>query len=347
MVSLREIARQLGVSHATVSMALRNDCRISSKRRQEIQDRAAKLGYRPDPLLKQLAAYRKSCGTVPVESCIAWLNDWDPPRHYYQFREFHNYWHGAVAAAERLGYRLEEFRLREFARDGENLSRVLAARGIRGVVIPPHSKQQFRFSSANWRDLAVVKIGFSISDLPAHTAGADQYAGGRIAALKMLQAGRQRIGCVLSEDLERNTRGNFAAGFLQARDSRIPKKQRITTLRLDTTDMRKARKSFLDWFAQSRPDAILFSSAPIERWVRAAGGKVPNQVALAAISILDSPITAGLDQLPREVGRAAVELVDSMIVQRQFGLPEHPRCLLIDPVWVFGKECPPPKKEKV
>jgi DNA-binding LacI/PurR family transcriptional regulator len=346
MVSLREIARQLGISHATVSMALRNDLRISSKRRREIQDRAAKLGYRPDPLLKQLAAYRKSCGKVPVESCIAWLNDWDPPGYYHQLKEFHNYWLGAAATAERLGYRLEEFCLREFARDGEKLSRVLTTRGIRGIVVPPHSKQQFRFSSANWRDFAVVKIGFSISDLRAHTAGADQYAGGRIAALKMLEAGRQRIGCVLSEDLERNTRGNFAAGFLHTRDARITKKHQIAALELNTDDMPNAQKRFLDWFAHNKPDAILFSSAPIERWVRAAGCKVPGQVALAAISVLDSSVASGLDQLPQEVGRAAIELVDSLIVQRQFGLPEHPRCLLIDPVWVFGQECPRPKKQK-
>jgi LacI family transcriptional regulator len=344
VTSMREIAQRLGVTHATVSMALRDDSRISLQRRRQIKAYAAKVGYRPDPLLQQLAAYRKGQRILPLESCIAWLNDWSRPEDYHQRREFHNYWLGAVAAAERLGYRLEEFALRKVAPDWQALSRILVARGIRGVVIPPHSAP-FRFASANWSDVAVVKIGFSINDLPVHTAGADQYAGGRMAATNMLRAGRQRIGCVISDVLERSTRGNFTAGFLHARDSHVAKKYRIPPLVLGLADLRKAEKVFLEWLDRNQPDAILFSPANVVRWVKESRRSIPDNVALAAISISDSPINSGLDQLPQEIGRAAIELVTSLIIQRQFGLPEICRRMLIDPVWHAGEECPIEQEE--
>ena len=57
-VSLRDVARAVGVSHVTISLALRGDPRIPLSRRVEIQATADRLCYRPDPMLASLAAYR-------------------------------------------------------------------------------------------------------------------------------------------------------------------------------------------------------------------------------------------------------------------------------------------------
>ena len=50
-VSLRDVARSVGVSHVTVSLALRGDPRVSAARRKEVEIAAKRLGYRPDPML--------------------------------------------------------------------------------------------------------------------------------------------------------------------------------------------------------------------------------------------------------------------------------------------------------
>ena len=67
-VTLRDIARRAGVSHMTVSRALRNEGSISAERRAEIMRIAREMGYEPDPFLSALVAYRsrKRVTTRPI-----------------------------------------------------------------------------------------------------------------------------------------------------------------------------------------------------------------------------------------------------------------------------------------
>ena len=64
-VTVYDIAEKLGVSHSTVSMALRNHPAISGKRRKQVIQAAAKMGYSPDPHLSALAAYRRAMVLLP------------------------------------------------------------------------------------------------------------------------------------------------------------------------------------------------------------------------------------------------------------------------------------------
>src|ERR1700712_5330659 len=87
-ISLRDIAAEVGVSHVTVSLALRGDPRIPAARRQEIAEAAERLGYRPDPMLSSLAAYRQAKKPMEIRSTVAWLNQWPNPRDLRRFQEF-------------------------------------------------------------------------------------------------------------------------------------------------------------------------------------------------------------------------------------------------------------------
>lgn len=57
-VSLRDLGRHLGVSHVTVSLALREHPRISESTRAKVRKAAEEFGYQPDPMLQSLARYR-------------------------------------------------------------------------------------------------------------------------------------------------------------------------------------------------------------------------------------------------------------------------------------------------
>ena len=68
-VTLRDLAKKLGVSHTTVSLALREHHSITPARRQEVKRLAEKLGYRPDPFLSALSAYRLQNRPASFHSC--------------------------------------------------------------------------------------------------------------------------------------------------------------------------------------------------------------------------------------------------------------------------------------
>src|SRR6266498_1980185 len=109
-VTVYDIAEKLGVSHATVSLALRNHPSISEKRRAQVKRVAGEMGYAPDPHLAALAAYRRANAPAEIRSAIAWINHWEQPEQLRKLREFDLYWRGAVEAARRFGYNLEEIR---------------------------------------------------------------------------------------------------------------------------------------------------------------------------------------------------------------------------------------------
>lgn len=113
-VTLRDIAAEMGISHVTVSKALRNLSGVSESLKKKIQKKADAMGYVPDPLLSSLSRYRASSHSKPIQSVIAWINPWEEPE---QLRQHHNefdlYWQGSSDCASRLGYQLESFNTTE------------------------------------------------------------------------------------------------------------------------------------------------------------------------------------------------------------------------------------------
>ena len=59
-VTMRDVARALGVDPSTVSLALRAHPKIPAETRERIRRAAEKLGYTPDPMLGALASYRRA-----------------------------------------------------------------------------------------------------------------------------------------------------------------------------------------------------------------------------------------------------------------------------------------------
>lgn len=89
--TLKDIAKQIGVADATVSMALRNHPRISATRRRQIQQVAQAMGYRPNPLGRAL----KSGKSMSIGVAIGSVN---VPVHHPKLRTIetlarqHGYW---------------------------------------------------------------------------------------------------------------------------------------------------------------------------------------------------------------------------------------------------------------
>jgi DNA-binding LacI/PurR family transcriptional regulator len=132
-VSQRDIARALGVSNATVSLALRDSELLTRERREEIQSAAQHMGYRPNPAAAELSRHKENSTVAPTHAALAWIDAWQSAEKLRSYRQFDLYWKGAEATARKLAYHLEEFRME--ARDtAERLHRIFEARGI---LFPP------------------------------------------------------------------------------------------------------------------------------------------------------------------------------------------------------------------
>ena len=86
--SIREIARQTGLSTATVSLALRGKGRMSAATRKKICDAAQEAGYQSHPLLSQAFCLVRQPSAQRYRETLAFVAEWDTetgPEHQKNF----------------------------------------------------------------------------------------------------------------------------------------------------------------------------------------------------------------------------------------------------------------------
>ena len=66
MVTLREVAREVGMSPATVSRVLRDSGPVSAETRDMVLSTVEKLGYRPNSLAQGLRMGRSNAGALVI-----------------------------------------------------------------------------------------------------------------------------------------------------------------------------------------------------------------------------------------------------------------------------------------
>ena len=336
-VSLRDIAKQLGVSHVTVSMALRNSPRISEKVRTEIREFADKVGYKPDPMLVALSSYRLSKQSTPIHSAIGWINFWQKPDELRRFKEFDLYWKGAYAAADKSGYRLEEFRL------GANINpirlhQILSARGIRGLLLPPHPKPQPHWGDFPWSEYCVIRFGRSISSPNTHVVTADQVANTMLAYEEIQKRGYSRIGLITEETRVRES-GHIEGGFILAQQN-VAKEDRVPIFSFGSSSAKQRGEAIAGWIKEHQVDAIFTDVAEVPSLLAKVGIKIPDDVSLAVSSVLDGNADAGIYQHPEEIGRVGFLLLNSLINDGAMGIPSIFRQDLVEGSWVDGASLP-------
>jgi LacI family transcriptional regulator len=336
---MRDVARAVGVSASAVSLAMKNSPRVSAAVRQKIQEKIQELGYQPDPVLKALCHYRRSKVTTPVSAELAWINCWPKPKELRSYREFELYWQGAFEEAKRCGFRLEEFRLQECG-SLARLGKILRARNINGILIPPHGTLwPSNWQEFSWDDFCVVRLGHSVAHPRVHLVTSDQLTDGMIAFENIWNKGYRRIAFVTTRDTTiKGTR--FSAGFLLGQLKMGAKSRLYPLLMSDKKILKEDQKQLTAWMRKTQPDAIFTDGLGVRRLLTSCGYQVPKDIGLAATSVLDGGASAGIDQNSKEIGRAAIQLLISLINHNERGIPDICRELLIEGRWVDGDTLP-------
>ncbi|MDF7798627.1 LacI family DNA-binding transcriptional regulator [Pontiellaceae bacterium B1224] len=334
-VTLRDIARELGISHVTVSLALRNHPRISDVTKKRVKAKAEEMGYHPDPMLSALSHYRLTSKEKPQQAALAWINPLQHPEKLRQFEEFNLYWKGASAMAKRFGFHLEEFKTTEFTL--ERMNTIFKTRSIRGVLIAPLSWQTspINWDAFPWKDYAGVRFGRSQEGPLLHFVMSAQVSNTMRAYEKALEKGYQRIGFVGSLA----SRRMFSAGYLRAQ---LDHTENILfpPLMVDIEQVDQNRILLAGWMKKYKPDAILTDNLLLISLLKELGYSIPGDVGLATMSMHDTTIDTGIDQNPEEIGRAAIRTLVSLLNEHHFGVPPIRNAMHVEGKWVDGSMLP-------
>lgn len=336
-VTLKDIANALGLSHPTVSLALRNAPQISETTRRRVQTAAVEMGYRPNAMAAGLAHFRRTSKVHPIQAALAWLNFWPEPKALRSLSEFDCYWRGAEETAGKLGYHLEEFVVNN-SYTVYRLEQILIARGISGILIPPHPVR-VDWGSFRWEHFSVVRFGRSVPSPRMHLVTSNHVSNIVMACKRIRQRGYPRIGFVMS-DWEVRRGVLIKAGFLMDQSTVTPEWAiPILSIKLEETHQERAAK-LGSWLAENRPDAILTDLTSARDLLEELGYRIPQDIGLAACSILDGNASAGIFQNPEEIGRVAAQLLVSLIDSNEQGVPPVLREILVDGEWIDGATLP-------
>ena len=323
------IAKIAGVATSTVSKALREDPTIPAERRQEIQQIAKKLGYRPNPMVAALMARLHGNRRRNDPHHIAWIDLWPDDQEAARTTDFKLLLRGANLRAAELGYQIEVHHVARNAINAARLHEILVSRSQWGLIIPPVPAAATAYP-LDLEGLTGVTIGTSLHHPVMHRVASNHFQGSQLACRKLRERGLTRLGLALSPAMSQRVEEKWLGAFL-AEQALGPRRERIPPLLVDAVDER----NFIAWRERHKPDAILIAEPFVAKWnsqARARQDPPPPVVWLRRIESMDRPAFA-IDTRPDKMGAAAVELVVGQIHRNERGSPQIPHTLLLDGVW--------------
>ncbi|MBK1875562.1 LacI family DNA-binding transcriptional regulator [Pelagicoccus mobilis] len=328
-VTLRDVAASLGVSHSTVSRALRGASSISEKTRKRVQAAADELGYRPDPMLSALARYRNDGASRSSKARLALVVG---PHLRARFSAFSE---AARVHAELLGYDYELYVWDE-KMSARRHSQILKSRGVRGIVLCPLiQKLEMEHPKLAWDDFSVITFGRFVAEPKLDCVSENQFHALRLCLQKAYEFGYKRPGLVTLERTNIRVGDRYRAAF----DSfmlTLPEESRVPALITEHGIQDKAE----EWIESEGVD-LLIGHQFIGELLEAKGWRIPEDIAFAALDKQGSDVSvtcyAGATHDDLEIARLAIAALNDQITSGLSGVPKSPKTVLLDTYWSDGK----------
>jgi LacI family transcriptional regulator len=353
MVTTRQIAREVGLSHVTVAAALKNSKKCAPATRERVLEAATRLGWRPNPLVEAFQKAVAKGGLPEAVQEIAWIVDIPHAENLWQIPAAMR---AATARAAGLGFRLRPFSLQDYGFDSRSrahlaFERVLhevRSRGIRSAIIPIREYVVLRDvqSLAN-DDLAIVLLlddGSAVRSVKDHgerevyhRVTSDVFFNVRSAVVELMRLGYRRIGLCLSEWRDAATAGEIRAGYYAAGGDAVHAEPCFIEA-VPPPIPTSPSKEFAKWLDRGKFDAVLCGNTQIHKWITSLGYSIPRDIGLAHFEL--GPAEAGwsgIDPQIEAITASAVDLVVSHLLRNETGRPTFTKALSVEGRWVPGR----------
>jgi len=330
----RTIAKKLGLSNATVSMALRKHPRVSVKTCERVRKAAEEMGYFRDPSISKLMTRIRSCKPVGEMTTVALLNA-NPIKELGAISPYHtSLLQGMMEQGLELGYKVEPFWMDEASMPQRRMSQILESRGIQGMIIPP----VYPFGAnlkLNWESFTVVTIGYSLLEPRFNRIVGNQRQAIFNSLQKLLKTGHKRIGAVwhASHDFRMTF---IASSVFSWFHEQIPSHRRIPYLTIAEDDPRN-EEILTNWLSTHNPDAVVTHDPSLCETFASMGYNIPEDFSIITEgSEPQNTDLTGYFVSPKKIGQRVIKMLDSQLMQIEFGIPETPVTTLVDMHWVAG-----------
>lgn len=315
-VTIKDIAKALGLSNSTVSRALRDSYEISIETKKAVLEYAGKVNYRPNPVALSLKERRtRSIGIVVSEIANSF---------------FSQAINGIESIAHERGYNVIITQTRESsAQEADNIMH-LASRSVDGIIISLSSETTdvSHIKSVHDKGMPVVFFDRVAEEIKTHKVISNNYQGAYDATLHLINSGYTSIAFMGNASHLSITKERMA-GYLDAhRDGNVPITESMTRYcqhgGVIYEEVEEALKSLLR--ARKKPQAILACADKLTtnclRYFNKQKIKVPENIALIGFSNLDltdllKPSLSVIRQQAFEIGQQSMELLLQLIESKR------------------------------
>ncbi len=340
--TLKHVAAQVGLSVAAVSMALRDHASLPAATVARVKRAALKLNYTPNTAGTALAAHRQQLRVRRDFSVIALVSNWPHRDDWLQRASAQRLLAGAAARARTYGYELQHLWAREAGMTPARFSRVLVARGVRGLILAPLEQPDSRFD-LDWPSFSTVTVERPARYAHFHHIVPNYFADLQLVWTRLRERGYSRIGLVLDASLAERAAHQWEAAhaFEQTRASASA----VPTLIVSGPN---PFSTIGAWLRQHRPDAIISRCEDALAGVASLKLRVPRDLGYASLNVLDdAPGVSGILQHRDVMGAAAVDALHGLLHRNHRGPHEVAQGTQIDGSWHEGRtvaRSPRPRK---
>lgn len=320
---------------------MRHSPSIPVATRDRIEAIAREIGYRPDPLLSALANRKQIAETPVYRATLAWVTNFDTPRGWTAGIHGEGYFRGVTARAEELGFALDEIWARERGQTPDALTRILMARGIRGVLVPPQPAPQCHLQ-LDWPSFCAVTFGTTLTRPHLHSVAHDHYRSVAKLVRHLVAMGFQKPVFLFEEEINHRVDNCWSAGFRFGMEKcGLPAGHAMRAVKAQADLVRVA-----GLLLSERPDVLLVNYSlwtKLAPLVAARGIRVPQDMSVAVVTVPDGNTElGGICENAGLMGSMAVDLLCGFLQRGDYGLPSRPFCMTVEGEYTAGRTILPP-----
>jgi len=328
MIRMKDIAKELGLSQATVSKVLRKHPDISEKTRVRVLERVKELDYQPNTLARSLVTGR------------SFLIGFVAPTLLHPF--FAEIARAIATAVRDKGYFLIVSSSEEDPElEREEISRLLSRR-LDALVIASAATDLEQFNRMDKLAQPYVLVDRDLTGIAANYVGVNEEKAGRLATEHLIEMGCRRVAHIRGQD-NSTGRGRFEGYRQVLHDRGIQYREDYVVQRtfVDTETTRQGIEAMRILLQRDpRPDGVFCFNDPLAIGamiaILDAGLRIPEDIALIGCGNLTNddclrvPLSS-IDQHSQMIGQRAAELVLSLLESKQ---RPRARTIILEPTLV-------------
>ncbi len=332
-VTLKDVAAKAKLSIASVSLALRDHPRLPERTRKRVKRIATELGYAPDPALSALAAHRSRVRVFRDFSVVGLVSNWSTRDAWVNLPSAKQFIEGATERARELGYSLQHLWAQQDGASPARFSRILQARGIRGLVLAPFENPDEPFK-LDWKSFSVVTNERANPYAQFHHITPNHYGDLLLCWEQLRKRGFTRVGLAVRRDLASRWSHQWEAAHAYAQSHSDKRIEPVPTLELSLDNQ---IAEIRHWIRTNRPQVVIGRCDNFIEAAAAEGLRVPKDIGYVSLNIIDDmPNATGIDQHRDVMGATAIDVLNSLLQRNQRGPQPASIGTQVDGTWHEG-----------